>query len=313
MKRHLVNALVTVSFIAVFSVIIHTFSGHFVFALTGKGAVFPPDRPLFSDQVESWAEQVRQFSLEAGEKADHVTVLLYHRIVDDRDFERWFNESEEPLSGTVVKKSAFEEQMRYLREENYVSLTAKEFQLFMEGKLDVPQKSVLITFDDGFKDNYAEAYPILKENGLTALNFLITSQVTKWDQRYRANAAQYFSLSELEASRSVYEFYSHTYNFHQRTEDGKAFLEAKSKEEIKADLAASLVNLNGRTRAFAYPYGAYTEETIEILKELGIEMAFTVEYKDARPGMSLYEIPRKTVYLEDTLEDFILKLDHNGK
>jgi peptidoglycan/xylan/chitin deacetylase (PgdA/CDA1 family) len=58
-------------------------------------------------------------------------------------------------------------------------------------------------------------------------------------------------------------------------------------------LAISLNNLNNRNRSFAYPYGEYKEETIEILKQLGFEMAFNVDYDDTKPGMNMFEIPRK--------------------
>ena len=66
-----------------------------------------------------------------------------------------------------MTKEQFTKQMEYLHEEGYTTLTLPEFQAYMEEEIDVPKKSVLITFDDGFKDNYINAYPILKKYDLT--------------------------------------------------------------------------------------------------------------------------------------------------
>ena len=88
------------------------------------------------------------------------------------------------MHSTIVLKSEFEKQMKLLKNNNYVTLTAAEFKLFMENKIKIPTKSILITFDDGFKNNYYEAYPILKKYNFTALNFMITSHITKKDSKY---------------------------------------------------------------------------------------------------------------------------------
>ncbi|WAA08559.1 polysaccharide deacetylase family protein [Fervidibacillus albus] len=311
MKRYIENVFFTASFIVIFAFIIKTFSSYFIQAVTHQIPVFPANRSLFSEQEQKWTDNVRFFDLAEGEQAEQVTVLLYHRVIDDQDISKIHYGNDGKLYDTIVKRSEFEKQMNYLREENYVTLTAKEFQLFMQGNLNVPKKSVVITFDDGFKDNFVEAYPILKANNFSAINFLITGFVSERNEKYQASNAQYFSLDEIKQSSSVFEFLSHTYNFHRKTKEGMAYLKAKSKEEVKEDISTSLINLNGRNRAFAYPYGEYNEETINILKELGIEMAFTVEYKDAKPGLSMYEIPRKTVFPEDTIRDFIAKIHHD--
>ena len=170
--------------------------------------------------------------------------------------------------------------MKILNENKYTTLTAAEFKLFMENKIKVPTKSIVITFDDGFKNNYYEAYPILKKYNFTALNFIITSHITEKNSKYDGSENQYLSLSDIENSCDVFDFQSHTYDFHQRTEDQKAYLLSKEKEEIKENIQTSLVNLNKDHYLFSYPYGEYSSSAIEILKSLDIEMAFSVHYGD---------------------------------
>ncbi|MGM0902160.1 MAG: polysaccharide deacetylase family protein [Bacillota bacterium] len=199
--------------------------------------------------------------------------------------------------------------MALLKKHDYVTLTAAEFNLFMESKVDIPKNSILLTFDDGFKNNYHEAYPILKKYNFTALNFVITGNITEKDTKYDPIGKQYLSVSDIKQGCDVFDFESHTYNFHHRDEDGKANLVAKNKEAIKEDIKISLGNLNDGYPLFSYPYGEYDAEAIEAIKESNIHSAFTVKYDDVRPGMNLYEIPRKTVFPDDTIEDFMEKIN----
>nr|WP_246629243.1 polysaccharide deacetylase family protein [Mesobacillus maritimus] len=179
----------------------------------------------------------------------------------------------------------------------------------MDNKIDIPQNSILLTFDDGFKNNYQEAYPILKKYNFTALNFVITGNITEKDNKYDPMGQQYLSVSDMKKSCDIFDFESHTYNFHQRNEDGKAYLVTKDKEAIMKDLKISLGNISDNQPLFSYPYGEYDLETIEVIKELGIQSAFTVKYDDVRPGKDLYEIPRKTVFPNDTIVDFMDKIN----
>ena len=87
-----------------------------------------------------------------------VSVLMYHHVLK---------------RGGFIASSAedFALQMRFLAEAGYKTLTMGEFIAYKKGQLAVPKKSVLITFDDGWKDNYVYAYPILREFGLRATIF----------------------------------------------------------------------------------------------------------------------------------------------
>jgi peptidoglycan/xylan/chitin deacetylase (PgdA/CDA1 family) len=306
MKRIVINLVFTLTFLGMCCLLGATFSDDFVEAFSPD--LFPKDESLGIASCQRWTDEVRNFAVPEGEQAEKVTVLMYHRVLDAEDIDDVHLEEDGLLQKTIILKSQFEEQMAMLKEENYTTLTAKEFQLFMENKLEVPKKSILLTFDDGYKDNVTEVYPVLKKHGFTALNFLITSALDKKTQKFDAEKHQYLSVSEIQKSCDAFEFQSHTYNFHKETEDERAYLRIKSKDLIMKDLKASLVNLDQQNRAFAYPFGEYDRDSIQSLKELGFEMAFTTVYDAAEPGMNMYEIPRKEVFPEDTVEDFRVKI-----
>ncbi|MBU9711532.1 polysaccharide deacetylase family protein [Evansella tamaricis] len=309
MKRIFSNMTFTISFIVISTIVVRFYFSDFAEALASEPDFFPPDEVLPIASCQEWTENVRNFDVTDEEKAEQITVLMYHRIIDDEDIEEFHFDDNGNLFSTILVKSEFEKQMDLLLEHDYTTLTSLELQLFLMGQLDVPKNSIVLTFDDGFKDNYNEAYPILKEHGFTALNFMITSAISLNDRKYKANEFQYLSVSDIESSCDVFEFQSHTYNFHQRTFNQAAFMEFKPREEILEDLEKSITNLANQNRSFAYPYGAYKDESIEILEEAGFEMAFTVEYRDAVPGDSLYEIPRKEVYSDTTLDVFKEKIN----
>ena len=97
-----------------------------------------------------------------SENGTKVVVLNYHKI--DR-----MN-----ISLSVLPED-FEAQMRYLSENNYHTITPDELYESLSGNLELPENPVLITFDDGYADNYRNAYPILKKYGFKATIFVISS------------------------------------------------------------------------------------------------------------------------------------------
>ncbi|AGX06338.1 hypothetical protein B14911_04109 [Bacillus sp. NRRL B-14911] len=242
------------------------------------------------------------------EAAAKVPVLSYHHIVSREDLSE-SHYIKGKLNPMVVLKEDFEKQMAYLKEKGYTSLTLSELYDFLARKKDVPAKSVVITFDDGYKDNYVEAYPILKKYNFTAVSFIITGYVTSKLHPYVPEEIQYLSLHEIERGCDVFDYQSHTYNLHQREKNrfnqDASFLLTKEADQIEKDLRTSIRQLEGRKKAFAYPYGEYTPNTINSLINLGFRMAFTVEKKAAERGDRIYEIPRLPVVAETTMEEFI--------
>ncbi|ENH96218.1 polysaccharide deacetylase [Gracilibacillus halophilus YIM-C55.5] len=309
-RKHVFNIGFTLVFLVCFACIIMFFKDDILHALFRDG-LFPIDETIEMEACQNWTDDVRDFELTDREKAESVSVLMYHRVVEEKHLNQYLTEDDGSIVSTVILKSNFIKQMDLLRDEGYTTLTLKELELFIKGEIDVPKKSIVLTFDDGFKDNAKEVYPILKERGLKGVSFVITGAISKFDAKYQPGEYQYFSASDIISSCDVFDFQSHTYNYHQRMEDDTPFLIGKEDEQVTQDLERSLVNLNGRNQAFASPYGGYDEGNIETFQELGFDMAFTVIPNDVTRETSVYEIPRKEVFPDDSLEDFKEKIGLN--
>jgi len=267
---------------------------------------FPSKSKLPLADCRSSHDAPRQFTIDDN-KASQISVLTYHRIVQDDNI-RKEHYIDGKINQMIVTKEAFSKQMAYLKENDFVTLTLNELYLFLTGELEIPKKSIVLTFDDGYKDNFLEAYPLLKEHGFLSVNFLITAEITKRVHRFTPKHVQYFSTKEITKACDVFELQSHTYSYHkrQKNEAGEtiAYLNSKSKKEVREDIQKSIDNLNGENFAFAYPYGEYSPSTIDILNELGFKMAFTTENKAASKKIHLYEIPRYNILADTDFEQF---------
>ncbi|MFC1646553.1 polysaccharide deacetylase family protein [Candidatus Omnitrophota bacterium] len=97
-------------------------------------------------------------------------VLMYHYIVDTDLAEK---------DKRIVRPRTFEQQMSFLKVNEYNVISLEEFAVYLREKKQVPRNTVVLTFDDGHLDNYEEAYPILKKYGLKATMFVIVDSLDK--------------------------------------------------------------------------------------------------------------------------------------
>ncbi len=208
------------------------------------------------------------------------------------------------LIDMIVTLEDFTEQMNYLKKNNYTVLSLKEFELFMINEKKVPAKSILITFDDGYKNVFEFAYPVLKSHGFYATHFIITGLITNRSVAYDSSYLQYSSIDEIKDASDVFDYGYHTHSFHQRNDDGVSYLEAYDSVKVKEDLATANEWL-GHSIAFAAPYGEYNTSTLNILRDLNMKMAFTIGPDYAEPSQHLLEIPRQAIFSFYTMEDFL--------
>lgn len=234
-------------------------------------------------------------SFKYGKHARDIPVLMYHHLLKDE--ENFYGDN-----GAVLSVETFQEHMELLHENGYKTIGLKDLELFVKGEINLPKRSVLITFDDGYKSNYEYAYPILKEYGFNAAIFLISAWNTDEVVSFDPDELQYLSWNEIEKSKDVLEYASHTHDFHRLDDNEEGYLITKSPEDIQHDLTTSMEAIG--TVYFAYPYGHYNMETLAILKKLGYKMAFTVKPGRVKPGDSLLELPRYPVFPTTTIEDF---------
>lgn len=267
-----------------------------------------------------------KFSLLRRLIMNNFSVLMYHDIVSKKVFNYDKNQ------GIKVKQQykdklpkilfnyveEFEKQMKYLYENNYITLKLQDIVDFYYNGKSIPEKSVLITFDDMYKSAKIYAYPILKKYNFSAVGFLVEDWIFHNEEKNSPEASICMCENELIEISDVFEFANHSKALHTRQEQGTA-LQLVDEGEFYSDLKSCgefIKNINKNsfdkkylhknlTFAYAYPFGVYNERIIHQLKECGYSLAFTtkpgINYGDTNP----LELCRNAVILDWNMESFI--------
>ncbi|MDR2648240.1 MAG: polysaccharide deacetylase family protein [Clostridiales bacterium] len=238
------------------------------------------------------------FSLMGLKQADQpqLAVLLYHHFIPEADKTVYLN------NGLVMPVESFAWQMKYLYENQYHTVTSNELRAFLYEKKALPPKSVMLTFDDGYMSNYLLAYPILKQYRFTAVLFAITGSVQTKDQEYHSDQMDMLSWVQMAAGSDIFEYASHTNALHTPVNGKTGFVSAPL-DEVQADLIRSQRRINNK-KLFAYPLGQYNSQTIDILRNNGVDMAFTVNKGYVSQNSDPLLLNRVTVYSSFDIKTF---------
>lgn len=238
-----------------------------------------------------------------------ITILMYHKIG-------------EPPPGSKLKKlwvssDMFRQQMTYLQKNGYTPILFKDIYACWDKQTPLPKKPVLITFDDGYANNYELAAPILKNFGFPATLFVVV-QTVGWDNKWHDPASEtripmvsWAQLKEMKAAG--WEIGSHTMN-HPRLPK----IELKNVSiEMEKSRAVITEFLGECPDTFAYPYGAgEDDETIRNkAKEAGYRIAVGVhpgKWTVDRFRESPFNLPRVFVRGGENMFDFHIQMN-SGK
>lgn len=212
-----------------------------------------------------------------------IPVLMYHYIRDE-------NTNNE----LVVSTKNFEAQMNYLKSNGYKTLSLDELHSILKSKQNPYEKCVLITFDDGYTDNYTNAYPILKKHKQTATIFTI-SGVLDINPSYFMTTK---NIIELQANRIAIE--NHTEK-HEKLATLSYNDQLKTLSKAQSDLQNILEK---PIKYFAYPYGSYNSDSIKALKSTGSLMAFTTKKGYVTEDSDLFQLSRFMIFNTTTLTEF---------
>ena len=218
-----------------------------------------------------------------------VPVLVYHKF------------AKKSTDLMTLAEGAFEEQMRFLKENGYRVVSIDAFFDFLDYRIPLPPKSVVITSDDGWRSFYDIAFPILKRYGYPATLFVYTDFISG-----RRGALDWRTLAEM--SRAGVDIQSHTktHRYLDRKNAQESFPEYFEALRREITQAADQIQkkLNKKVSYLAYPYGDTNSLTIAVLQKLGYRGAFTVE-RGSNPFFSHpYRIRRSMIYGNFDLQDF---------
>ena len=189
-----------------------------------------------------------------------IPVLLYHNFVTT------VPESDPDNFNYINTPQSFEENIKTLLENDYKVISIKELNDANIRKSKLPSKPIIITFDDGYYSNYEYIYPILKKYNIKASIFIVTDKIGK-----EIDGIKYLGWNEcLEMQNSgLVEIYSHSKKH--------VFYDKLPVRRIRDDVKESYKDIEEHLgkqdlKVFAYPYGAYTDETVKTLKNNGIDL-----------------------------------------
>ena len=224
-----------------------------------------------------------------GEMMPGVWVLCYHRIVD------------KPARYTNLQPAEFEAQMQYLADKKFNVVPLKTIVDAMQYGEKLPQRTVALTFDDGYKDNYTVAYPILKQHKFPATLFIYPG--------YISNGGAALTWDELQtmAADPLISIQSHTYTHADLAKvSRRGGAEAKLKHEIVDSKNTLEQKLDIKIDTLAYPYGVFNPKVVSLTKAAGYRSAFTIgtrpiPYVGEKPT-DMWTVPRIMVNRGDSLQ-----------
>ncbi len=230
-------------------------------------------------------------------------IVMYHQLT----------KNEKKSGKYVLTLEQFEKDLMFLKSRGYQSITVKQLIEYSQGEGELPENAIMITFDDGNETLYEYALPLLEKYGFTAVGFVVGALADYYTEIDDHNLNySYLNWSEIKemSDGDIIEIQSHSFDLHKNT-GNRSGIKMKKGETIEqyreflcsdvSKMKTAMENNTGRAPvAFAFPFGSFSAESNEILKECGFKMTLTCEervnkIKKAEPeslfGLGRYNRP----------------------
>jgi peptidoglycan/xylan/chitin deacetylase (PgdA/CDA1 family) len=217
-----------------------------------------------------------------------VPILMYHYISEPPE------DADKYRKDLSVTPEDFEEQMTYLAENGFESVDLYDLSLAITSKRELPEKPIVISFDDGYLDNYENAFPIMQKYGMKGTFFVITQFIDE----SRAGYMTWDHVKEMSKAGMRIESHSKTHPDLSIAEREYIIYEALGSQETIA------AHIGYIPRYFCYPSGRYNKETIAILEELDYWGAVTTADGSWHGFNDRFEWPRIRIRNITTLAEF---------
>ena len=237
----------------------------------------------FSESFENTDEDRFQ-NIDLTSEDIGVPVLYYHSVSPNADNE------------VTITPEMLEKQLTYINDNNYTTITMKELYDYLKNNKPIPEKSIVITFDDGYMNNYTEAFPILKALNMKATIFCVGNSL---DGSYYLSHEAIKEMSDYGIdieSNTVNHVHLDTLSYDEQ------LLEMKKSKEI-------LENITGKeVSSIAYPFGDYNTDTVKAAKQAGYSLGFTTNLGLSDRSDDIFELDRIYIssnYDMNTFKDLI--------
>lgn len=211
-------------------------------------------------------------------------VVMYHHILKSPD----------RLGDYVISPQQFEEDLKYIQKCGYQTISSQELMDFIQNGVPLPEKAIMITFDDGYESVHEYAFPLLQKYNMKAVVSIIGKHTDIFSNPNEPRSINYSHLSwdqlrEMQQS-GVFEIENHSYDMHGNRGDKRYGIRIKKEETLEeykkaltddiGGLSEQIINEIGvKPTIFAYPFGALCAESKPILTDMGFQIILTCEEK----------------------------------
>lgn len=222
-----------------------------------------------------------------------VPIIMYHSVSAQAD----------PANRTNVSVAAFERQMRYLKERRYNVITLETLAELIKNKKKIPPQSIAITFDDGYKNNYTFAYPVLKKYNLPATIFIILNEVG----RPEGDRLDWGQIRQMQASGLI-TIGSHTLG-------PEPLVSIRPDEELRRQIFDSKRLLEEKlgvpVRVFSYPGGFFDQKIRAMVIAAGYLAAVATNPGKGYPSDDIFALKRLRIS-ENAANLFVFAVETSG-
>ncbi len=233
-----------------------------------------------------------------SEEAINVPIIMYHSILKDPARSNKY----------TITPSVLEEDLKYIKDNGYTTITISDLISYVYEDKQLPEKPIILTFDDGHYNNYGYLLPLLEKYDMKAVISIVGAYTDKFTQTDEANLnysyLRWKDIKELMDTGRI-EFQNHTYDLHSNTGKriGTKKIKGETDEHYRQVLEEDIIKLqkefeeytNYTPQCFTYPFGGISNASLDIIKELGFKASLSCEQginKLTKNPNSLYLLKR---------------------
>jgi len=240
-----------------------------------------------------------------------VPIIMYHSILKDTK-----------KSGKyVITPSQLEADLKYIRDNGYTTIVMQDLIDYVYNGAELPEKPIILTFDDGYYNNYLYAYPLLKTYNQKAVISIIGKYTDMYTENPDENAnyahVTWDNANEMQNSGFV-EIQNHSYDMHttDKGRNGTKKKKGETSEQYKKVLNDDIGRLQGmflermgyKPTTFTYPFGSISLESVDIIKDMGFVASLSCESgmnKLKRDPEELYRMKRYIRTPKESVEEIL--------